>query len=76
MIKSHKKVTKQYKSRLLFLFLLVDGRIRIRIRIRTNKLWILKRIQKGQNLTGPMGPDPETLFLKNLIRKSLVQMAA
>ncbi len=35
-IKSHKEITKQWKSRVFLLFLLDDGRIRLRIQIRTN----------------------------------------
>jgi hypothetical protein len=52
-IKSHKKVTKQKKSRFFFIFWLVDGRIQIRIR--TNKL----RIQETQNHMVPTNPDRE-----------------
>jgi hypothetical protein len=48
-IKSHKEVTKNWKLRFFFIFLLVDGRIRIRIL--TKKLRIRLRIQDAQKHT-------------------------
>ncbi len=55
MIKSHKNVTKQYKSRLFFILLLVGGRvwIRSRIRSRTNNYGSGSRSRKPKNIRIP-----------------------
>ncbi len=57
-ITCHWKVTNQ-KSWFIWIFLLVDGRIRSLIRIRTKKIRIWTRILEAQKQTGPMDPDSE-----------------